>query len=76
MNRLVDFLHEMEMMRVRLFLRFQPRTWGQLAVWSKLYSITDLSYVENYFGTYLKYGLIFKNTLFRDRLLRERMNKK
>jgi hypothetical protein len=71
---LVNLIHWLEVKRLKLFLFFEPQTWGQAEAWVTLNQKTDLTYIENYLTQYLQYGLIWKNTLFRDRLLKERMS--
>ena len=68
MEKLLTFIHYLNMLRVRLFLKFQPMTWRQLHIWVKLYELTDLSCLENYFRLYLQQGIICRNILFRNRL--------
>jgi len=75
MRKLISFLHSLNMIRLRLLLKFEPKTWRQLSAWVKLYNFTDLSFLENYFALYLKYGLVCKNMLFRNRLMKERLNR-
>ena len=71
---LVNILHWLNYQRTKLLLFFEPKTFGQLSAWVKLDQRTDLSCVENYLTQYLEYGLIWKNTLFRERLVKERFN--
>ena len=69
MRLLSLLLHRINAIRVHLFVSVEPRTWGQLRAWSKLWTWTDLSYIVNYFESYLTHGFIWRNTLFRDRLV-------
>jgi len=72
MQKLISLLHSLNMIRLRLLLKFEPKTWWQLHAWVKLYNLTDLSCLENYLALYLKYGIICRNMLFRNRLMKER----
>jgi len=77
MKLISEILHKINYLRLSLLLIFEPhiRTYAHLKVWATLYRKTDLSYIVNYFEQYLKHGLIWRNTLFRDRLVRERYNR-
>jgi len=72
MERLVSFIHRINMFRLRLLLKFEPKTWGSLTAWVKLYTLTDLSPLENYLLLYLKHGIVCHNMLFSKRLLRKK----
>ncbi|RLJ09865.1 MAG: hypothetical protein DRP15_02130 [Candidatus Aenigmatarchaeota archaeon] len=72
MERLVSFIHRINMFRLRLLLKFEPKSWRSLTAWVKLYTLTDLSPLENYLLLYLKHGIVCHNMLFSKRLLRKK----
>jgi len=72
MNLLHEILHKINVMRTRILLKFEPKTFGQLRLWCIVNRATDLSYLINYLFQYLPHSLIWYNTLFRDRLLKVR----
>ena len=76
MRLISEILHEINYIKIRIMNRLEPHTWGQLRVWVGIYHATDLSYIVNYFEQYLTHGIIWKNTLFRDRLVRERYGRR
>jgi len=65
-----QILHKINVVRMSILLRFEPKTFGQLRLWCNIDRVTDLSYLINYLFQYLPHGLIWHNTLFRDRLVR------
>ena len=75
MRTISKILHEINYIKIRVMNRLQPHSLGQLKAWVGVSQATDLSYIVNYFEQYLKHGIIWKNTLFRDRLVRERYNR-
>ncbi len=62
MKRISELLHWLDSQRIKLLLRFEPKTFGQLSAWVWLNEHTDLSYIENMIEWRLQYGVKWKNS--------------